>query len=124
MKLLFEANGKQKLVEVSKTGGVAPEAVVLWDERVDGLFPVQFLPSVGGLERSGNSLVVNASKLAGLQATEQAAQQQKNQKRNRLQNAKQTLKQLNFQAPLSNAELTDGLKAVFVLLKDLQELVD
>lgn len=124
MKLLFELNSKQKLVEVSKTGSVASEAVVLWDERVDGPFPSQFLPSVGGLERAGNQLVVNASKLAAFEADKAAAQQSKNQKKNKIQNAKQTLKQLNFQAPLSNAELTDGLKAVFVLLKELQELVD
>jgi hypothetical protein len=80
-KLLVEApSGFQELLEVGEGGGYFDESRVLWDERKDGAFPESLLPEVGGLARSGESLVVDAAKKAAhqtKQAEKAAAEQAK-----------------------------------------------
>lgn len=73
-KLLVETpQGIQELIEVGPGGGYFDLARVTWDERIHGPFPPALRPEVGGLVRSGASLVVDAAKKASYLSAKQAA---------------------------------------------------
>lgn len=120
MKILFEFNGKQRLVDVEPTGFVAAEATVLWNEKVDGRFPDNLLESVGGLDRSGNQLVVNAQKLADHQAAISAVATANSARATRVSQAKAFLNGLDFSSNLSATQMTQSIRAICVLYKDLE----
>ncbi len=52
-------DSEQELIEVEQSGRYFDNSRVLWDERVDGIFPPALIPSLGGIERSGDILSVN-----------------------------------------------------------------
>jgi len=58
-KIIFIHNGKNKLVEVDyHTGGVSEEITVLWDEKIDGSLPQEYLDNYKGLKKiNGNFLI-------------------------------------------------------------------
>lgn len=119
MKILYELNNNQRLVEVHKSGAASSSAVVLWHEGEDGPFPANLTESVGGLERSGNQLVVNAQKLAAHQAAIAAAATADGARSTRVNQAKQLLRASDFSAPMNVAQLTSVCRALVILLKDL-----
>lgn len=109
----------QEILVVDSGGSFFDPGSVLWDERVDGRLSPELLASVGGLVRNGNVLSVDAELLAAHQAAQSAAQAAASAKANRIAQAKQVLNGLDFGAPLSAAQLTNGLKSVVVIMKDL-----
>ena len=121
VKILIETAFEQKIVQIPK-GGAVKGCQVLWDERVDGEFPSNMLASVGGLDRVGNALVVNAGKLATYQAAQTALQQSEAQKQMRIQQAKQLLGNLPA-GTFTAAEATQAIRAIVVILKDLSQQV-
>jgi hypothetical protein len=126
-KVLFELNGAQRLKSFESTGFPNPNSVILWDERVDGAFPENLIPSVGGLDRVGSSLVVNAQKLAAHQAAVAAEQQALAQKQSRIDNAKQTLNQAllaNGDPDLSPLQIRQLFRSIKVILKDVVNQLD
>lgn len=80
-KLLIEnPQSVQELIEVGAGGGYFDPARVTWDERVNGTFPPALLPEVGGLVRSGATLVIDGPKKAAhlaAKAAKEAAEQNK-----------------------------------------------
>lgn len=126
-KVLFELNGVQILKSFEQTGFPNPNSTILWDERLDGAFPANMLASVGGLERVGNELVVNAAKLAAHQAAKTAAADAVTQKAQRVQNAKQTLNQANLangDPDLTPLQIRQLFRAVRIILKDVGNQLD
>jgi hypothetical protein len=127
MKILYELDGKQILKDLHITGSVRPEAVVLWDERVDGVFPGNLLASVGGLDRVGNALVVNAQKLAAFQAAQAAAASNLSQKQARVSDAKQKLNDAllgNADPDLSPLEIRRLFRFIRIIMKDVANQLD
>ena len=55
-KIIYELNGSQYLTEVSESGGICSDAVIIWDERVDGELDFEIIQHVGCLSREGNVL--------------------------------------------------------------------
>jgi hypothetical protein len=76
-KLLVNTPQGQVIIVVGEGGGYFDKTKVLWDERLDGPFPPGMLPSVGGLIRSGNNLLVDPQALAAHQAKVAEAAQAK-----------------------------------------------
>lgn len=120
MKLLIEpfVNG-QRLIEVEPTGSFAHEDKVLWNEKIDGPFPANLVASVGGLVRQGPLLVVDAIKLSDFQAAKAAEASAASAKSTRIAQAKTLLNGTDFSAPLNAAQLTNAVRALVVMLKDV-----
>lgn len=56
-------NGYQELLTVDIGSGYMQPAAVLWDEELDGAFPLVHIPNVGGLVRVAGQLLLDAAKL-------------------------------------------------------------
>lgn len=70
-KLLVNApGGAQEIIEVGEGGGYFDRARVLWDERADGPLPAITL---GGMVRSGDSLMLDSAMLASHRTAELGA---------------------------------------------------
>lgn len=70
-KLLVNApSGAQELIEVGEGGGYFDPARVVWDERADGPLPAITL---GGMVRSGDSLMLDSALLASHRTAELGA---------------------------------------------------
>lgn len=69
-KILYNhpADGSQRLVNAVS---VSSDSEVIWDEKVDGLFPADKVSKVGWLKRSGNTLVQDSVKKAEYDAVKQ-----------------------------------------------------
>lgn len=52
-------SGKQELINVGEGGGYVDQSAVVWDENIDGTIPSITL---GGMVRSGNSLIFDQSR--------------------------------------------------------------
>lgn len=129
MRVLIEKpNGTQKLlVGVEPQTKVAVDAIVLWDERVDGPIPANMLASLGGLERVNGALVVNSTKLAAAQAAATTAATAKTQKEQRIAQAKQALNQAalaNGDADLTAQQIRQLFRFIRVILKDVGNQLD
>ncbi len=57
--LVVMPNQNQQLITVGDGGRFHDPSLVLWDERNDGPFPDNLIPSIGGLVRSKDTLVVD-----------------------------------------------------------------
>lgn len=110
----------QRLYHLENSGAfLGNPANLVWDEGVHGLIPNNLLASLGGLVRQGNQLVVDAAKLSAYQTERAAEQTAKDARNTRVQQAKALLNSLDFSNPLTAAQLTNGLRAVTIILKDV-----
>lgn len=124
MKILYDLNSVQRLVDVESSGGVCGDASVLWNEGVDGTIRSDVLASLGGWVRQGSQLVVDNVKLAAAQAARQTLETQRAARANRIALAKTFLKNLDTSSTLSTAVLTQSVRAIIVILQDLQSQLD
>jgi len=58
-KIIYELNGSQYLTEVSESGGICSDAVIIWDERKDGEIYPGLIQYVGCLRSDGETLSVD-----------------------------------------------------------------
>jgi len=129
MRILVDSpSGLQHFITVESPGArYFDKDKVLWDERVDGLFPENMLTSVGGLERVAGELVVNATKLSAAQAATAAANASKTQKEQRVVAAKLALNQANLangDADLTPQQIRQLFRFIRVILKDVGKQLD
>ena len=125
--ILAESGLKQRLFQVEATGRMNHPWVVLWDERMDGVFPENMVASVGGLVRVGNALQVDAQKLAAFQAAQAAAATATSQLATRVAQAKTALNGAalaNGDPDLTPLQIRQILRAFRIILKDLGKQLD
>ena len=126
--LIERPNGTQKLIAgITPQARVATDAIILWDERVDGTFPSNMLTSIGGLERVNGALIVNATKLTAAQAAAATVATAKTQKEQRIAQAKQSLNQANLangDPDLTPQQIRQLFRFIRVILKDVGNQLD
>jgi len=60
IKLLVNTPEKlQELIEIDELGNYFDSSRVIWDERIDGIFPSDKMSEIGGLIKNGNALIFN-----------------------------------------------------------------
>ena len=119
IRLLVDApDGLQRLIEVREGGGYFDLARVLWDERLDGKFPPEHLPNVGGLVRSNGSLSVNAAKLSAYQAAIAAAVTAESTRQARIDAALNLLKTQPLGGALTATEVSNLVKALVIVWRN------
>jgi hypothetical protein len=128
MKQLLIDNGvSQRLLTVEDKAKFSTPSHVIWDTRKDGPIPSNLVSSIGGLERVGNTLVVNAAKFAAHQAAVAAKAQQEQQRAARIAQAKQALNDAllgNGDPDLTAQQLRQLLRFIRVILKDVSKALD
>lgn len=68
IKLLVNTpENKQELISIHISGNYYDESKVLWDERVDGNFPLEFIEYIGALKLVDNELLVDDDMLNQLE---------------------------------------------------------
>lgn len=112
IKLLIVNNeGEQQLIEIHPSGGYSGE--VLWDERIDGPFPLEKLEQVGALKRKDKELKydskLDAAKIAKKAEKENAEKQRKE--------AAKFISELDLSIDLTLTDMQQILKAIVLLKK-------
>lgn len=112
-------NGEQEIHMIEWSGGYYDDSKIVWHEGRDGVIPPDKLPSLGGLVRQGKELVVDAGMLSQAQARAVSRANSESQRNTRVSQAKAALNAADFSSPLTAAQLTQLVRAIFIILKDL-----
>ena len=111
-KILYELNGEQKIVLVTKTGSVCAEAQVLWDERIDGPAPEGLMDSLGGYVKGGQGLVVDQEKLAVAVSAIAEVELEKATQASALKQSQDLIESIDVSKGINAGEVSDVLSAL------------
>lgn len=117
--LVINPLGSQEILNITATGGYFDPTQVLWDERIDGIFPSELLDKLGGLVRVENELVIDEVLLAEAMSKKQAEDELKEQKQIEFAKAAELLDTLDVNKSFSAADIEAALKALIVIRKGI-----
>lgn len=123
-KLVLEINSEITVVMVEATGGAADPSTVLWDEKIHGPIPAEAVGKEQGLKRSGEKVVYDEVKYQAYVTAQAAKRTAAGAKATRITQAQTFLKNLDTSSPLNAAQLTNAVKSIVILLKDLSSQIE
>lgn len=74
-RIIFNINGVQSCAFIQETGGIASDAEIIWDERVDGILDESLVPYIGALVKIEDGVAVDLEKYDELQQQAQVEEQ-------------------------------------------------
>lgn len=117
VRLLVNQGQVQKLLVINESGEYSDKQSVVWDERVDGEFPKDLLSKVGGLVRSGSSLVVDQTKLDAFTAAKAQQDATIAAKKARVDQAINVIQNIDLSGTLTAGQLQTLIKALITIVR-------
>lgn len=109
--------GNQELITVGRGGGYFDPTRVVWDEQIDGLFPANLIPSIGGIIRTNGVLSVDSVMLAGSQTKTTSDNDAENTRKTKVALARQIIRDIGDGGGLTAQEIQQVLRALIILTR-------
>lgn len=123
MGFLYNVGNIQRYAAVHPTVIGVANPTIVWDEKTEGYISKQLLGQMGGLVKQGQALEFSQARLDQHVAAIAAQVTSEAQREARIQQAKAFLAGLDTSSTLTAAQLTNAVKAIIVLFKDLYRQV-
>lgn len=123
MSFLYNDGNIQKFTALPPAKLGVSGAVLIWNEKVDGFISPELKGQIGGLIKNGGVLEFSQARLDQHVAALATQATTESQRDARIQQAKTFLAGLDTSSPLTTAQLTNAVRAIIVLLKDLNKQV-